>query len=190
MDTTSTRGRGLRAWAVLAAILCIAGGMLAALPSPAAAADITIYVDTRAIDARTDLTATEKDEVKAAIKEEIKRNLETAFGPGKVEVTDKPSDKKKANRTVTIKNDLGTGTDKDSFVAHFILQVLDGVGGANQNVGFKSNAHLSKCFYFVADDFFWQTKLRNAIAQYTTKVMKCLINGNRVACACQIARAT
>ena len=81
MDTTSTRGRGLRAWAVLAAILCIAGGMLAALPSPAAAADITIYVDTRAIDARTDLTATEKDEVKAAIKEEIKRNLETAFGP-------------------------------------------------------------------------------------------------------------
>jgi len=118
MDTTSTRGRGLRAWAVLAAILCIAGGMLAALPSPAAAADVTIYVDTSAIDDRTDLTKTEKDEVKAAIKEEIKRNLETAFGPGKVEVTDKPSDKKKANRTVTIKNDLGTGTDKDGNTTH------------------------------------------------------------------------
>lgn len=119
MGTSSVlRGRRIHALAAAAAILCLLGGLLATCPSPASAADVTIYVDTSAIDDRTDLTKTEKDEVKAAIKEEIKRNLETAFGPGKVEVTDKPSDKKKANRTVTIKNDLGTGTDKDGNTTH------------------------------------------------------------------------
>lgn len=63
----------------------------------------TIYVDTSAINARTDLTALQKAALKGYILGDIKGNFGVKVGSENVEVTDDPSKKATADRVVNIK---------------------------------------------------------------------------------------
>ena len=92
-------------------LICVMSLIMMLAFSASALAGVKIYVDTSAIQARTDMTQAEKDAVIAQIKQTIKENLEEAFGAGNVTVTNDPADKASADRTVSIPNDLGTDTD-------------------------------------------------------------------------------
>lgn len=96
---------------LVAAVLCAAG-----YAAGAQSADPTIYVDPAGINARTDLTDAQKAEVKKAMEDTIKENLEQAFGPGNVTITDDP---KKADRTVKTENTIGEEKDKDNKKSYF-----------------------------------------------------------------------
>ena len=84
--------------------------MVSACAASANTADPKIYVNTAGIDARKDLTDAQKQEVKDAMKNTIKKNLEEAFGAGNVTVTDDPKEAGSADRTVNTENTVGTGT--------------------------------------------------------------------------------
>lgn len=107
-------GRLVQACLQLAAICFVA----TTLSAPALAAGVKVYVDTSGIDARRDLTDDQKKEVKAAMQQEIKKNLEQAFGPDSVTVTDKESEKATADRTVTTENTVGKETDKNGKTSY------------------------------------------------------------------------
>jgi len=78
-----------------------------------------VYVDTKGIDDRKDLTDTQKKEVKDAMKQTIKENLEQAFGAGNVTVTDDASQKATADRTVTTENTVGSETSGGKTTYHW-----------------------------------------------------------------------
>jgi PKD repeat protein len=72
-------------------------------PVQASSKTVTIYVDTSAIDARSDLTKEQKNDLKNKILEDIKSNFEKAVGKDNVIVTNDPKKKKEADRIVNIK---------------------------------------------------------------------------------------
>ena len=63
---------------------------------------ITIYVNTSAIDDRSDLNASQKTALKQHILDHIKSNFEGALGSGNVTVTDDPTQQGSADRNVSI----------------------------------------------------------------------------------------
>lgn len=85
--------------------------LLAAVALPAAAQPTpqTVYVDFSGIDARGDLTAQQKADLKNKIKEKLKKNLESAVGAGNVDVTDDAAKKAGAARKVEFKDSMGGG---------------------------------------------------------------------------------
>ncbi len=65
-------------------------------------AKVTIYVNTSAIDGRTDLNDTQKTALKNRIIQHMKDNYEPAVGAGNVTITNDPSQAGSADRTVQI----------------------------------------------------------------------------------------
>lgn len=62
----------------------------------------TIYVNTSAIDARTDLNATQKTALKNHILQHIRENFEGAVGSANITISNDPKDEKNASRIVKI----------------------------------------------------------------------------------------
>lgn len=98
--------RSRRTWAFVVAV-----GLLIQLPqartalagtAPAAPKPQTIYVDTSAIDARSDLTATQKTQLKQKIMDHIEDNFAACVGSANVTVTNDSSKKAGAKRIVNI----------------------------------------------------------------------------------------
>ena len=63
---------------------------------------VTIYVNTSAIDGRSDLNQSQKDDLKNRILQHIRDNYEPVVGAGNVSVTNDPSQAGSADRTVQI----------------------------------------------------------------------------------------
>lgn len=109
---TATSIRMLRYTLVAVIILTLVSAQIA-LAAP------TIYVDTRAIDARKDMTEAEKSAVKTAMMNEIKSNLESAFGSGSVTVTDDAAQAGTADRSVNVDAGIGQETDGDGNTGYY-----------------------------------------------------------------------
>ncbi len=92
-------GRVLHAKPLFALVFVL---LISVLASSSVFGAIKIYVDTSAIQARTDMTQTQKDAVINQMKATIKENLEEAFGAGNVTVTNSASDKDSADRSVKV----------------------------------------------------------------------------------------
>ena len=88
-------------------MLLVATVFVTVMPETTALSKKTIYVDTSGIDERTDLTATQKTELKDGILLDIRVNLELAVGEENVEVTNDPTKKAGASRKVEIVNSFG-----------------------------------------------------------------------------------
>lgn len=73
---------------------------------------VTIYVNTSAIDARTDLNNTQKTALKNKIIQHIRNNFENARGSENVTVTNDPAQAATANRTVQIEPGNGNPPNK------------------------------------------------------------------------------
>ena len=93
--------------------------LLAGYGAAAGQGDPMFYVDTSAIDARQDLSDAQKSEVKNAMMDEIKRNLETAFGAGTVDVTNDGMAGGFCDRSVTVDPGIGTYKDKSNNTQHY-----------------------------------------------------------------------
>lgn len=106
-----------------------------AATSVSAASSTKVYVDTKGIDARTDLTATQKAEIKTAMKNTIKSNLEQAFGVGNVTVTDDSSQAASADRTVKTSNTVGSDKDEDGNPTYQWGDWTEGSSNTNVYVG-------------------------------------------------------
>ena len=63
---------------------------------------VTIYVNTSAIDARTDLNSTQKTALKNRILQHLRDNYNDAVGSANVTITNDPSQAGSANRTIQI----------------------------------------------------------------------------------------
>ena len=61
-----------------------------------------IYVNTSAIDARTDLNATQKTALKNHILQHVRENFEGAVGSANVTISNDPKDEKNASRIIKI----------------------------------------------------------------------------------------
>ena len=95
-------GRWLFVLALLAQVCLASGVAVAGTTTPAAPKPQTIYVDTSAIDARTDLTATQKTQLKSKLLEHIRSNFAACVGSANVTVTNDSSKKASASRVVNI----------------------------------------------------------------------------------------
>ena len=82
----------------------------------------------------------------------------------------------------------GAGGDEDGIEVLVVHEFVDGDAFADDDVGFKFDAHAAQVVDFSLDDGFGQAKLGNAVDEHSAKFMESLKDTDAVAFLYQIAR--